>query len=418
MLFVTLTVIFARGGRRDPIRDHSSVRTNAWGTRALAELTRARGLPATAWDRPLTQLSERQRLLCLFDPSYTQGRYDVQALLEWVRRGGHLVLATDLDETHNLTFATSASTAGPDEVLLAALGLVGESKGGATGWAQAGQPPQPELRDVRAVYVPGPYRLRPGTQADFKRLAGKIPEKDRERLRLEPLVALKWETVLADGGGAVLLRATHGRGTIQVLSEVEILGNKNLLQGDNVVFAANLLFDPRAPKVYFDEAVHLVQPGLSEEAQELDPRLVLRALGAVMVAIAWYLISAGWRFGAPVPLSTTPRRSALEFVNALADLYRRAGARDAVLELLRQSFRRKLALAAGVAPDLPTAALAAAGAAAQPAVEDTPSPQSVPDGGADRVTNSIGMSLIKIPMGEFKMGERNNVRVRLSRDFL
>jgi len=28
------------------------------------------------------------------------------------------------------------------------------------------------------------------------------------------------------------------------------------------------------------------------------------------------------------------------------------------------------------------------------------------------------MSLIKIPMGEFKMGERNNVRVRLSRDFL
>jgi len=64
------------------------------------------------------------------------------------------------------------------------------------------------------------------------------------------------------------------------------------------------------------------------------------------------------------------------------------------------------------------AALAAAGAAAQPAVEDTPSPQSVPDGGADRVTNSIGMSLIKIPMGEFKMGERNNVRVRLSRDFL
>ena len=65
-----------------------------------------------------------------------------------------------------------------------------------------------------------------------------------------------------------------------------------------------------------------------------------------------------------------------------------------------------------------TAALAAATAAAQPAVEDTPSPRSAPDGGADRVTNSIGMTLIRIPMGEFKMGEGNNVRVRLSRDFL
>ena len=65
-----------------------------------------------------------------------------------------------------------------------------------------------------------------------------------------------------------------------------------------------------------------------------------------------------------------------------------------------------------------TAALAAGGAAAQPAVEAAPSPRSVPDGGVDPVANSIGMSLIKIPMGEFKMGERTNVRVRMSRDFL
>jgi formylglycine-generating enzyme required for sulfatase activity len=56
--------------------------------------------------------------------------------------------------------------------------------------------------------------------------------------------------------------------------------------------------------------------------------------------------------------------------------------------------------------------------ATQPSGKDILIPPSERDGGVDQVTNSIGMSLIKIPMGEFKMGEGNNVRVRLSRDFL
>jgi len=65
-----------------------------------------------------------------------------------------------------------------------------------------------------------------------------------------------------------------------------------------------------------------------------------------------------------------------------------------------------------------TEALSAARAAAQPAGEATPPTRTKPEGGGDQVTNSIGMVLIRIPNGEFKMGERNNVRVRLARDFL
>ena len=65
-----------------------------------------------------------------------------------------------------------------------------------------------------------------------------------------------------------------------------------------------------------------------------------------------------------------------------------------------------------------TEALTAARAAAQPVAEETPSTRAEPSVGADQVTNSIGMALIMIPKGEFKMGEGNNVRVRLSRDFL
>ncbi|MHB8995845.1 MAG: DUF4350 domain-containing protein [Armatimonadota bacterium] len=369
LIFVAASVLLGRRtGRPDPIRDHSSLRTNAWGTKALAELARKSGLQVAVWDQSLERLSASQCFLCLLDPSRHIGRDQQRALLDWVRTGGTLLLGTELDETHNLTLSASAPNAGPDATLLAALGLRGEAKARENGIARPAAS-APELREVKTVLVPGRYRLRPSSAAEFQRLQRQLPKENRERVQLAPLVTLKWETLLTDASGAVLLRATHGRGQIYVLSEADVLSNGTLAKADNVVLAANLLFATPDRKVYFDEAIHMVRTGLSEEAQALDPRLAYSALFAVMAALILYLVSRGWRFGSPVPLHTIPRRSAIEFVNALAELYRRAGAGEAVKESLRQSLRRKLATAAGVAPDLPPEVLAAAVATARPVNE-------------------------------------------------
>lgn len=366
LLFVIVSVLLGhRNGRPDPIRDHSSLRANTWGTKALAELARKSGLQVTVWDQSLEGLGPAQRFLCLLDPSRQISRDQQQALLDWVRAGGTLLVGVDLDESHNFTIGPSTPHTGPDATLLAALSLRGEASAPEKAIVHPVASTS-ELRDVKSVLVPGRYRLRTASAAEFARLQRQLSVEDQDRVQLAPLVTPRWQTLLADSAGAILLRATHGRGQVYVLSDADVLSNKTLAKADNVVLAANLLFATPARKIYFDEAIHMVRTGLSEEAQALDPRLAYSALFAVMAALTLYLVSRGWRFGSPVPLPTTPRRSALEFVNALADLYRRAGAREAVKDSLRQSLRRKLATAAGVAQDLPPEAMATAVAAARP----------------------------------------------------
>lgn len=341
LLFVAMAVIFARpSARRDPIRDHSATRTNPWGTKALWELCRAHGLKTAYWQSSLSSLSQKQQYLCLFDPTFALSDEDLQKLVDWVQQGGSLLLAVDLDASHDLTF--DRPKIAPNEALLAPFGLTGTRTGAAaTITVPAASRAIRELRDVRSIYIPSPHRLQPASKA-------------------AALARLQWRTLLADGAGAVLLSARHGRGHIYAVSETEILSNSSLARADNVVLAANLLFDGRATTVHFDEAIHAVKRGLSDEARQLDPSRALTALLAVIAALTLYLVSRGWRFGAPTPVNDAPRRSALEFVNAFAELYRRAGARGATVDLLRHSFRLRLATAAGVPADLPPAAVAAA----------------------------------------------------------
>jgi hypothetical protein len=343
VLFTTLAVYFGRSPSADPIRDHSVLRTNAWGLKALAELCRLHGLPVDVWDEPLSKLTGEQRFLCLFDPSLPVSDDELEALVAWVKRGGRLLVAVDLNESHNMLFGDERAADGPDTRLLAALGLTGKAVGPATSWARP-VTKAPELREVTRVFVPGPHRLLPLSEAKAR----------------QALVHPQWRTLIADGAGAVLMQAPIGQGAVWVLAEVEALSNRNLPQGDNVVLATNLLFSPGHERVAFEERLHMQSRPLSMEAGELPLRPLRLALWAAVGALALYLVGLGWRFGRPVPIHEKPRRSAMEFVEALADLYRKAGATEAVWQLLRQSFRRRLAAEVGLPQELPAERLAEA----------------------------------------------------------
>jgi len=105
--------IGARQVRRDPVRDHSVMRANEWGTKALAELCRGKGLKVSPWSRPLTLLTERQKVLCLFDPSRQPTAWELDKLAEWVRDGGVLIIGAHMEEDDNLL--QRWDDAGPDE---------------------------------------------------------------------------------------------------------------------------------------------------------------------------------------------------------------------------------------------------------------------------------------------------------------
>lgn len=205
--------------------------------------------------------------------------------------------------------------------------------------------PAPELREVARVYVPGPYRL-----------AAAQPQK---KPTIKPLVAAHWEPLVADRQGNVALKAAVGRGTIIAVSEAEVFGNSDLGRADNLVLAANVLFGAGAERLYFDERLHLHGAAQGADVRALPLGRLKQALWLALAAVAVFLVGVGVRFGAATPLVEKPRRSAMEYVEALADLYRRAEARKAVWGLLRQSFRRRLSAAAGTPPNLPPERLAA-----------------------------------------------------------
>jgi hypothetical protein len=345
---------------QDPVRDHSVMRANQWGTKALAELCRRHGLKVSGWFRPLSLLTQQQQVLCLLDPSRLPTTWELDNLVAWVTAGGTLIVGVDMDESRNF-LAPSPHGAGPDEYVLAALGLVAEAKGAATSLATLKQP-TPETREVNQIYVPGPYRLRPANPGELEQRNRDLQSRDPKAKPLRALVRAPWQPLLGDAAGTAVMAATLGQGRVYALSEVEILANENLARSDNVVLAANLLYGPGVSVVHFDEHLHWVRPGLSEEAAALDPARAFWALRLALLALALYFAGQMLRFGAPVPLRTTPRRSALEFVDAAADLYRRAAARGAVVEILRQTFRQRLAGALGLPHDTPGPALAAAAA--------------------------------------------------------
>jgi hypothetical protein len=68
-----------------------------------------------------------------------------------------------------------------------------------------------------------------------------------------------------------------------------------------------------------------------------------------LAVLAGWLYLTGRRFGKPVPEKPARRRSELEFVEALAEAYRRAGGARLALGALRRRFVHRLSDAVGLA---------------------------------------------------------------------
>ncbi len=155
----------------------------------------------------------------------------------------------------------------------------------------------------------------------------------------------------------VLVSAEQGFGRVWVSGALRPFTNHGLRDPGNSHLVANLLANvPTTFTIGFDEAAH----GYGDlSGQSLTGWLFGTAPGwgvvMALVVTMVFLAMQGRRFGRPVPLPDERlRRESVEYIHAMATLFRRSGQRSEVLRHYHDQLRRRLSERYAVDPRLDT----------------------------------------------------------------
>src|SRR5579871_2422384 len=238
-----------------------------------------------------------------------------QAVADWARRGGTLVVA---DPTSPLQVGAATPLSN---------GLSSSSL------HPTGPCALPGLADVQQLSI-GPsllLRVPPGTRA-----------------------TTCYGYTLSDGEHASFLVQ---EGSVVGLGGAGVWTNQRLDQDDNAALAIGLLAPADGRRV--DVLVASAVGGGSRSLLDLlSPRLKW-ALGMLVVAFGALVWWRGRRFGRPITESGPVQLAGSEIVVAVGELMARAGNRDAAAHQLRAATRARLGAALGIGPGGPVDAIAA-----------------------------------------------------------
>jgi hypothetical protein len=155
---------------------------------------------------------------------------------------------------------------------------------------------------------------------------------------------------LTGNGLPVLASYSESQGTFWASGMIIPFTNRGLRDPSHASLIVNLLatLPPRAV-IGFDEAHH----GLGRSSQTVFSWLVTSSPGwgvlSGFVLTFVFLTMRGRRFGKAVPLPDERlRREPVEYIQAMANLFRRSGQRGEMLKHYRQQFQRKLSERYGV----------------------------------------------------------------------
>lgn len=153
-------------------------------------------------------------------------------------------------------------------------------------------------------------------------------------------------TLVTAGDDPLLVAFPHGEGLVVLGTITYPLTNAGLQDSKNPAFGLNLATLAGADgAIWFDEWHHgqRGEAALSGPGQWLRQTPAGHALLYAAAVLFLGLVLAGRRFGRPVPLSRPgQRRAPLEHIIAVANLSRRAGHRQAILEQYHLQLKREL----------------------------------------------------------------------------
>ena len=348
VLLNTLTYVRGEKSRDSEITpNRSTYHPGPTGTQALYDLLNDSGRQVMRWreapDKLLKEQGSKVVTFVVIGPTKTEFTDDeTRAVLRWVDQGGRLVLI-DRGPARSLLPHSQHWRVSPVQMDYPAFTVDPSDTKQMTERVVALQPVQPTIltRSIQSVI---PSRFASRIRIDS------VPKVDNEDTDDEGSASKSSNAPvvhLADATGGLLADYVYGNGTITLLTDPYIVSNSGIVLADNVQLAINTVA-PYQGLIAFDE-FHQGR-GISENAIagyfSGTPVLAFAAqLAALIIFLIW---TRARRFGRPLPLPHTDRRSTLEFVASMSELQERAKAYDLAIENIYSRTRRVLARYAGV----------------------------------------------------------------------
>ncbi len=290
----------------ETIINPSVLNKKASGSSAIYELTKIAGLNTSLWKLPYRDLKSIKGQLVIISPNHSLEKFERDLILDWVSKGNSLIYLDQFSNPYSkevlgtFNIWTHSNKAQVDVSAL----------------------PEPNLRVTRFV---GPIKVSYLQSFDTGRHLVPVLRNDKDILMVE-------------------LR--HGNGNILLGTTANLVANSRLVDsGANFQLIANWLRLNNSA-VYFDERCHgLTQSRslITSVLSGVSGILFLQIVVILVIAIA----SSAQRFGQKLTLANARKISNLEFVNGIANSYRRARATHLAADVLSHNLRLKMAKALG-----------------------------------------------------------------------
>ncbi|MBD3176122.1 MAG: hypothetical protein GF320_13160 [Armatimonadia bacterium] len=313
-------------GAAEGTPDFSTYRGGKQGMRAAFNTLGRLGMEPERHEAPLTELPEDTAQLWLINPTQALTHDELVALKRWVYDdGGQLVVGYGdmlsyaaaylvyMQQPDTSPFPELLEAQPPPmQVAVASVSGALTPEAGAYGFplTQDGV-----LRNVRLLYSP-----RSTAMASMGGFTPMVRSED----------------------GALIAGRTFGEGVILCVGDVDMFSNSGLPEVDNVVLLSNIAGYADG-RVLFDEYHHGFTAGPTGPLGLIQRSRAAAVVGALVAGILVILVAVGSRFGRPEEPYVPPRRSQIEYVDSVAQLYQNAIARQVAIGNLYQAAIRRLA---------------------------------------------------------------------------
>ncbi|HUB68610.1 MAG TPA: DUF4350 domain-containing protein [Candidatus Methylacidiphilales bacterium] len=316
LALVALLAFFARAPHHGPGETWlpSSFNPTGAGSMAFYQTLADLNWPVDRWRDPLSRLANfgsGNTLIITRSPVGARAYFtdqEIELLTEWMKRGNTLLLMGALTQSEDM------------RAMLRACGF------------RVSEPAHP----VSDIFESLDFRAKPPIELEpFN------PAADSGTLVLPQCAPLLFigpagEKVLWQGNdGPYATEAPVGAGHVICIASDRLFSNACLNRGDNLAIVLRLLAPGGAvPHHLFFEESHHGFPSTFPLARLLDHPGVRFAGMLALLGLLAFFGSSLLRFGPVVPIQPSPGRSALEFVDSIADLYQRADLRHDTLKYL------------------------------------------------------------------------------------